>query len=404
VNHGDVLEIVTYFYTLRQMKAYTRRDLLRAVWVSGVAACVPKLWGAADRKSPIRLAHLLPSAAADSVVESARRGAALAADEVRRAFAVLGVSFDLLEREIRSAEQAAQETEQLVRSHGVLAIISALDTEAEFAAATAARRPGRIVLSTRTPHLAIPPPPGSARLFRVGSSVRRYIDGMANWLLNEKDLRRWFFFAAPDAASSNLVQLARSALEKWRGRTAGISLLAELSEESVADVLDAAGKQRADLLFLGLEGEALRRFLQFVPKEPPLTITGIAATGAMTRAPQKSVWPVDWHHTLERFGAGQLNQRFAARFKRAMDSTAWTNWAAVKLAAEAALQSKPEDAWQMLDAVEEIKFDGHKRAPLTFRADGQLQHPFYLIAPAEKRRDEWEVVAEVSPDQRPASR
>ena len=328
----------------------------------------------------------------------------MAAEEIRRALTVLGVSFDLLEREIATPEQAAQETEQLVRNHGVLAVISALDSEAEFAAATAARRPARMVLSTRTPHLALTPPPASAKLFHVGSSVRRYLDGMANWLLNEKDLGRWFFFATGDTASSNLVQLARSVLEKWKGRTAGISLLAELSEESVTEVLETAGKRRAEVLFLGLDSEALRRFLQFAPKETPLMITGIAAAGAMTQAPQKSVWPIDWHHTLERFGAGQLNQRFAANFKRQMDATAWTNWVAVKLVAEAALQTKSDDARQMLDALEEIKFDGHKRSPLVFRADGQLQHPFYLIAPAEKRRGEWEVVAEVSPDQRPASR
>jgi ABC-type branched-subunit amino acid transport system substrate-binding protein len=385
------------------MKAYTRRDLLRAALVSGVAACAPKLWGAAERKPPVRLGHLLPAASADPLAESARQGAALAAEEVRRTFAPLGVPFDLLSREIKTPEQAAQETEQLVRSHGALAVISALEGESEVAAATTLRRSGRIMLSTRTPHLAVPPPPG-VKLFRIGSSMGRYLDGLANWLVNEKDLRRWHFFATPDAASSNLVQLASSVLEKWRGRTAGISLLAELSEESIADVLEMAGQRRAEVLFLGLKGEVLRRFLQLVPKDLPMLITGAFAHGALPGAPANSAWPVDWHHSLERFGAGQLNQRFTTRFKRPMDSAAWTNWVAVKLLAGAGLHPKSDDPEQMAAAVEEIKFDGHKRTPLAFGVDGQLQHPFYLVSPAEKRRGEWEVVAEISPDQRSADR
>ncbi len=47
----------------------------------------------------------------------------------------------------------------------------------------------------------------------------------------------------------------------------------------------------------------------------------------------------DWHPSLARFGAEQLNQRYRERFGAAgMEPLAWTSWMAVKAAAEAALR------------------------------------------------------------------
>lgn len=81
---------------------------------------------------------------------------------------------------------------------------------------------------------------------------------------------------------------------------------------------------------------------------------------------------VDWHSTLTRFGAEQLNSRFEARFGAPMDPVAWASWLAVKIAAEMALRSTP---------LERLRFDGHKGEPLWFRPeDHGLQQPLYVVA------------------------
>ena len=91
---------------------------------------------------------------------------------------------------------------------------------------------------------------------------------------------------------------------------------------------------------------------------------------------------VDWHSSLTRFGAEQLNSRFEARFGAPMDSLAWASWLAVKIAAEMALRSTP---------LERLRFDGHKGEPLWFREDHGLQQPLYVVAGGK-------VVAEVAPE------
>lgn len=81
---------------------------------------------------------------------------------------------------------------------------------------------------------------------------------------------------------------------------------------------------------------------------------------------------VDWHPSLTRFGAEQLNSRFEARFGAPMDSLAWASWLAVKIAAEMALRATP---------LERLRFDGHKGEPLWFRPeDHTLQQPLYVVS------------------------
>ena len=85
-----------------------------------------------------------------------------------------------------------------------------------------------------------------------------------------------------------------------------------------------------------------------------------------------------WHPSLERYGAGQVNDRYRLAFMRGMSERAWLGWAAVKLATEIALRPGSSDLGAaLLDAP---AFDGHKGRPLRIRAsDGQLLQPLYVI-------------------------
>ncbi|HEX3130969.1 MAG TPA: hypothetical protein VH394_26785 [Thermoanaerobaculia bacterium] len=81
---------------------------------------------------------------------------------------------------------------------------------------------------------------------------------------------------------------------------------------------------------------------------------------------------VDWHPSLTKFGAEQLNQRFETRFGSPMDERAWAAWLAVMAAAEAALRNT---------TLERLRFDGHKGARLSFRSeDHTLRQPLYVVA------------------------
>lgn len=80
---------------------------------------------------------------------------------------------------------------------------------------------------------------------------------------------------------------------------------------------------------------------------------------------------MDWHPSLTKFGAEQLNQRFETRFGSPMDERAWAAWMAVMAATEAALRNT---------TLERLRFDGHKGARLSFRPDRTLRQPIYVVA------------------------
>ena len=87
-----------------------------------------------------------------------------------------------------------------------------------------------------------------------------------------------------------------------------------------------------------------------------------------------------WHAALGRYGATQLNERFARRFDRPMNQHAWAAWMASRVVAESALRAAPGALRQHLTAPR-THFDGHKGVPLSFDDGGRLLQPLYVVRP-----------------------
>jgi len=95
---------------------------------------------------------------------------------------------------------------------------------------------------------------------------------------------------------------------------------------------------------------------------------------------------VPWHHSLDRFGAGQLNDRYFTRFRQPMPAEAWPVWMAVKIAWEASARTRAAGGRELAGFLlgPRAHFDGHKGIPLTFRAvDHQLRQPLYRAGEGE---------------------
>jgi hypothetical protein len=117
-------------------------------------------------------------------------------------------------------------------------------------------------------------------------------------------------------------------------------------------------RQTAALLRRQVEiGEPAR----FTIRGPVVTVNGL-------RISPRRADKLAWLPTLERFGAGELNERFLRRTGHRMDEQAWLGWLAVKLATEAALRNRE---------LSKIRVDGHKGVALYFDAAGELVQPLY---------------------------
>lgn len=89
-----------------------------------------------------------------------------------------------------------------------------------------------------------------------------------------------------------------------------------------------------------------------------------------------AAWVAEWHASLVKFGASDLNERFTRAFHAPMTPQAWCAWVAVKAVVEAALRAAAaDDACRALAA---LRFDGHKGVPLGFREEDLVQ-PLCLV-------------------------
>jgi hypothetical protein len=99
-----------------------------------------------------------------------------------------------------------------------------------------------------------------------------------------------------------------------------------------------------------------------------------------------------WHPSLFRYGAGQLNDRFRARFPGAagMSGDAWCGWMAAKVLSEAALRSRATSTVELIAWMSSPRqrFDGHKGVALTFDAQRQLRQPLYALGADGQLRSE----------------
>jgi hypothetical protein len=146
----------------------------------------------------------------------------------------------------------------------------------------------------------------------------------------------------------------------------------------------AATLPEADLVFWS--SEAVPAFGK--PVEPPALPKDASASAALAVAwvPAEAslvpgtYHPALWHASLVAFGAAQLNARFRARTRKALDSHGFAGWLAVKAIVEAALQAASANPDRVRDVLSELRLDGHKGRPLFF-ADRRLVQPVYVVGP-----------------------
>jgi len=79
---------------------------------------------------------------------------------------------------------------------------------------------------------------------------------------------------------------------------------------------------------------------------------------------------VEWHASLDRFGAEQLNERYRRAAHQPMDGAAWVAWMLVKATVESELRGVP---------LSDGRFDGHKGVALTFDAHRRLRQPLCIV-------------------------
>ncbi|HET7380077.1 MAG TPA: hypothetical protein VFJ24_08565 [Gaiellales bacterium] len=188
---------------------------------------------------------------------------------------------------------------------------------------------------------------GGAPRFRVMASLARRLVRIGSWL-KATHADRWTVCASTPGQRAAAISALR--------RIPGVELVHQPNRAHAVLVLDreAASAARPD---------------------PDAWIVAGSGEAAAFES-HRCVWAEEWHPSLKRYGALELNERYRRAYDEPMSPAAWAGWFGVKCAAEAAFRGSPAHLAQSLRSA---RVDGHKGVALRFLPDGTLEQPLYLV-------------------------
>lgn len=328
------------------------------------------------------------------------RGARLGIAEAESLAQMFGKKIDLALPSVPGPERLASVAAALVKE-GVSVLVGGGDEGAALALREVAREGKALFLNVGSASDRLRSERCERHAFHFHASLQMHVGAAGFWLIEEKRLRRWAVLSQSDELRRAVLALAEA-----RGATVVEDALAVSGTTDWRPMLERLRAPAPEALWLGLRAAEVPAFLQqYAQANLAGELIGITpdAIGLPNVDPAglSGVWPLMWHHTLERYSARDLNSRYRGRFGQPLDAASWSAWAAIKMVGEALLRAGTTPQLLLEHFESEPPFDGHKGRPLTFRKqDHQLRQPMYLAQarPAnagEGNAPRVEVIAEV---------
>jgi branched-chain amino acid transport system substrate-binding protein len=357
-----------------------RRALLKGLVLLGSAG----LHQVARAQSSLRIGLVVTEG---SLKESISLGAELGLTDAHALAELFGKRIELLTETVTTPEAAGATGLRLARQNQVVALLGGADDESAEALRDAAQQSGALFFNVGASSDRLRGARCHRQTLHVFPSVGMHVGTVGVWLLDERKLTRWALLTS----DSRLGREVEDAAVAFLARRGGTVLARERVVPGTTDwgpVLQRFQSAGGDVVLVGVgKPDLLGVVRQYRMAGVRAQLAGVAPdpSGLLAADPGElaGVWPLAWHHELERFSARDLNGRFRKRFRRPLDGPAWAAWAAVKLLGEALVRGGATDASGVLRFIASAPaFDGHKGQPLTFREwDHQLRQPMYVAGP-----------------------
>lgn len=377
------------------MSPVSARRLSRRAFLKGLGLVVA-MPRAALAQTTVRLGLVVSRG---PFAESVVRGAELGLADANALAILFGKRLDLLQETVPAPEAAGTAALRLVRHEQVLALLGGADDGSAEALRDAAEQSGALFFNVVAASDRLRGARCHRHAFHVYPSLAMHVGAVGWWLIEERKLNQWTLVTS-DTPWGREVEAAALAFLARRGGTAVATLRVAAGTTAWQPVLAPLRAGAAGVAFVGLESADLLGFIRaYRAAGPTAHLAGVTPDPGVLFAADPDeiagVWPLAWHHELQRFSARDLNNKFRRRFQRPFDGPAWAAWAAVKLLGEAVVRGGATDVPGLLKFIDGAPpFDAHKGQALTFREwDQQLRQPMYLARPRPKERAEGRVGA-----------
>lgn len=209
-------------------------------------------------------------------------------------------------------------------------------------------------------------------LLHTAASDRMTADAMVQFLRTH-DWNRVLLLVGEEPRDTQIAASFRQAAERYRLNIVDerpFTLSSSPENRELNNVLLLTGGTDYDVIYLADSRGEFGRFLPYATQLPRPVVgsTGLVAT--------------EWHWSLERYGAPQVNSRFEdLAGGRRMAGQDWSTWMAVKAITTAYAKSRATDYAGIDEYLRggRLRIDGSKGVTMNFRPwDGQMRMPMML--------------------------
>lgn len=394
----------------------TRRDFVKT---TGVAASVAAFPAIVHAQGPIRIGQLMPfTGFLGAIGEHGRQGATLAVEELNGRGGVMGRKLELITEDEANPEVAVQKARKLIEKDRVVAIEGLVSSASCLAVGDEVQRAKVLLINAGANSDEIRSKRCHRFVFSTEACNTQYVSAIANWLIKERRVRRWYFITSDYAFGHDLLRLARKHLQANKGTEVGSDLVPTGTGDFSANPLARPGYRmgqyitkmkaaRPELIFLNLAGSDLTNFLkQYAESGMTTEVAGGTIDSAYAWPVGESLrghFPIIWWHELSNPASRAWADRYGKRWGRPPDNQAFGDYLAVHAIVQAIEKAKSTDSVKLVQALEghtlAAPIDGFKGRPLAFRPwDHQLLQPMYVVAAKDKAkwRDKWDIFEIVS--------
>jgi ABC transporter substrate binding protein (PQQ-dependent alcohol dehydrogenase system) len=298
-------------------------------------------------------------------------GAKLAIRDSQITGRALGMTFALTEHALNANETAAAAVSQLRQSGTVQIFILDLPQPELLAVADAIRGEDVLLFNPRDTDPALRGKACRPTLFHTISSLDMRMDALAQFA-RQRAWDRVLVLEGPLPEDHALSSAFQGSAHKFGLKVVEVRPFVpgnDPRQRELSNIALLTAEANYDLVFVADSEGDFARYIPYQTHEPRPVIgsEGLIADG--------------WHWTFERYGAPQLNQRFAKLAGRRMQEEDWAGWAAVKAVVQAATQARSVDVKALKAALlsPDFQFDGYKGTAVTFRPwNRQLRQPILL--------------------------
>ena len=365
----------------------TRR---RSVIVGATASAATLGFPALSRAQAdvIRIGHLTPRTGfLGPLGEFAVQAADMAVAEINTAGGVNGRKIEILKEDSVNPQTASTKAERMIERDKVACIIGEISSASALTISQVAERTKTLFINTGANSDELRGKGCKKYMFHIESQNSMYVKTCGRSLMAQGLVKgkKWFSLTADYAFGHDLLRVSKRFMSANGGEFAADKLV-PTDATDFSPLLLEIRSAKPDLVISNLAGSQVTNFLkQYSEFGLGFPVAGFGFDTALAWGAGKGnflgTWPVVWHHLIDTPDTKKFVAEFTKRYGRPPENQAWGDYNAIKLTAQAMMETKSIDSTAIVEHFEKgAKFGLMKTRDGYFRkADHQMMHEMYTV-------------------------